>query len=150
VAGFAVLSLCCGAGLLTPAAEFVDLRLDSPRPGMVLPLPDGLTLLSAERDCGSEQCIEVYLISSPDAADSAEVEDRLWTHLVEAKGWQRRRDDAGCVRYGWLLRHGFCGFASSDPDQRGGVLRFLVSGAVAVSPTALPGVSGGAGTVAPW
>jgi hypothetical protein len=76
--GFGVLSLCCGAALLTPAAEFVDLRLDSPRPGMVLPLPDGLTMLSAERDCGSEQCVEVYLIGSPDAAESAEVTERLW------------------------------------------------------------------------
>jgi hypothetical protein len=97
-------STCCVGCLLSPAAEMFDLRLDSPSPGLVLPMPDDLSLVSADRECGSELCAEIYRIGSPDEASLPEFKARLWAHLVGDKGWVRRRDDAACQRPGWFIR----------------------------------------------
>jgi hypothetical protein len=42
-------SLMCACCVFSPAAKFVDLRLNSPRAGLMLPMPADLTLISADR-----------------------------------------------------------------------------------------------------
>jgi hypothetical protein len=111
----------------------LDLRLDSPTSGLVLPMPADLTLISVDRGCGSEECADDYRIGSPDQATVQEIGDRLWTHLVSVKGWQRLRDDAGCQRPGWVLRPEFCLFVSVDRVQPDAVLKVHVTGALTVA-----------------
>ncbi|HZM77568.1 MAG TPA: hypothetical protein VFC19_17765 [Candidatus Limnocylindrales bacterium] len=132
MAAFVGWSACCGGCVFSPAAEFVDLRLDSPTPGLVLPIPKDLTLVSADRECGSAWCSELYLIGSPDQASLPELTDRLWAHLTDTKGWKRMREDAGCQRPGWFLRNEFCLFV--DPEQAGpdARLKVHVTGALTV------------------
>jgi hypothetical protein len=126
---FVALSALCPCCILGPTAEIGDLRIDSPTPGLVLPLPTDLTLVSVERDCGSEMCGEIYLVSSPDQAGPQDLTDRLWAHLV-GKGWERLRDDAGCQRPGWFLRHEFCLFVAVERTEPVATLRIHVSGAL--------------------
>lgn len=132
-AAFVAWSAFCGCCVFSPAAAAVDLRLDSPTPGLVLPMPKDLTLVSADRDCGSEMCSEIYLIGSPDQARLQELTDRLWTHLVATKGWERRRDDAGCQRPGWFLRNEFCLFVDVERTEPVAVLRVHVTGDLTVA-----------------
>lgn len=133
VAAFVGWSVFCSGCVSSPVAGFVDLRFDSPTPGLVLPMPNDLTLVSADRGCGSEMCSEIYLVGSLDQASPQELTDRLWAHLVGTKGWERLRDDAGCQRPGWFFQHEFCLFV--DVEQAGpvAVLKVRVTGALAVS-----------------
>lgn len=133
VAAFVGWSACCGGCMLSPAAEFFDLRTDSPTPGLVLPMPDDLTLASADRDCGSQLCSEIYLVGSPDQAGVSEITDRLWAHLVDTKGWERLRDDAGCQRPGWFIREEFCIFVDVEQAGSAVVLEVHVTGALTVA-----------------
>jgi len=132
VAAFIVWSTCCGGCVVSPAAELMDLRFDSPTPGLVLPMPKDLTLVSADRECGSVWCSEIYLIGSPDKAGETELMDRLWAHLTGTKGWERMRDDAGCQRPGWFLRNEFCLFVDAQQPGPGAVLKIHVTGALTV------------------
>jgi hypothetical protein len=133
VVAFVVWSALCGGCVFSPAAEFVDLRLDSPTPGLVLPMPKDLTLASADRSCGSVMCAEIYLIGSPDGVGPAELTERLWAHLVRTKGWQRLRDDAGCRRPGWIVRNRFCAFVDVEQMEPVAVLKVQVTGALTVA-----------------
>jgi len=121
-------SACCGGCVLSPAAEFVDLRFDSPAPGLVLPMPAGLSLVSADRDCGSESCSEAYRVGSPDQAGVPELTDRLWAHLAGTKGWQRLRDDSGCRRSGWFIQNEFCLYVRVERAGPDAVLEVHVTG----------------------
>ena len=124
-------SACCGGWVFSPAAELLDLRIDSPVPALVLPMPQDLTLVSADRSCGSQTCSEVYLIGSPDQASLPELTERLWVHLVGTKHWQRLRHDAGCQRPGWLIRNDFCLFVDVEQAEPFAVLEVHVTGDVA-------------------
>ncbi|AVT33150.1 hypothetical protein C6361_31050 [Plantactinospora sp. BC1] len=137
---FVAWSALCGCCTFSPAAVAFDLRLDSPTPGLVLPLAKDLTLVSADRDCGSQTCSDTYLIGSPDQARVQELTDRLWTHLVATKGWERLRDDAGCQRPGWFLRNEFCLFVDVERTEPVAVLSVRVTGALTVA--SLPRVTG--------
>jgi hypothetical protein len=125
-------SACFGGCGLSPAAEFVDLRFDSPAPALVLPMPTDLTLVSADRSCGSQACSEVYLVGSPDQASLPELTERLWAHLVGTKDWQRLRHDAGCQRPGWLIRNEFCLLVDVEQTEPVAVLEVHVTGVLAV------------------
>ncbi|MEH1057078.1 hypothetical protein V6U89_17985 [Micromonospora sp. CPCC 206171] len=133
VAAFVGWSACCGGCVLSPATEFVDLRIDSPTPGLVLPMPADLTLVSAGRDCGSQLCSEVYRVGSPDQASVPELTDRLWAHLVGTKGWERLRPDAGCQRPGWFIQEEFCLFVDVEQAGSVAVLEVHVTGALTVA-----------------
>jgi hypothetical protein len=126
-------SACCGGCVLSPAAELFDLRIDSPGPALVLPMPEDLTLISADRSCGSQTCSEVYLIGSPDQVGLPELTERLWAHLVGTKHWQRLRHDAGCQRPGWLIRNEFCLFVDVEHVEPSAVLKVHVTADVAVA-----------------
>jgi hypothetical protein len=125
-------SACCGGCVLSPAAEFFDLPIDSPAPALVLPMPKDLTLVSADRSCGSQTCSEAYLIGSPDQASLPELTERLWAHLVGTKDWQRLRHNAGCQRPGWLIRNEFCLFVDIEQTEPVAVLKVHVTGDLAV------------------
>lgn len=132
-AAFIGWSACCGGCVFSPAAEAFDLRIDSPTPGLVQPMPDDLTLVSADRDCGSEWCSEIYRVGSPDQASVSELRERLWAHLVADKGWTRLRDDAGCQRPGWFIREEFCLFVDVDQAGPAAMLEVHVTGALSVA-----------------
>jgi len=128
-AAFVGWSVFCGGCLFGPAAELFDLRVSSPPPALVLPLPDDLTLVSADRDCGSEQCSDTFLIGSPDQASLQELTRRIWAHLAGSKGWRRLRDNAGCQRLGWFARKDFCLFVSVERTAPVVVLKVHATGA---------------------
>ncbi len=130
---FVAWSMVCGCCLISPAVELFDLRLESPTPGLVLPMPRNLTLVSVDRECGSDLCSETYLVGSPDKASPQELAARLWKHLVVSKGWDRLRDDAGCQRPGWFLRHQVCLFVDVERATPAAVLRIHVTGALGVA-----------------
>ncbi len=115
VAVFMVLSFCCGGCVLTPAAHMVDIPIDSPMPGVVMPLPSDLRLISADRDCGSETCSDLYVIDSPDGAGRAELTNRLRAHLEGTKGFELREDGFWCQRSGWFVQAEFCAAMFPDP-----------------------------------
>lgn len=126
-------SASCGPLAASPVAAFLDLRIDSPRPGLVLPLPKGLTLVGADRDCGSEACSDIYFVGTPDRSDLPVLTDRLWSHLTDTKGWERRRDNAACQRPGWFFRPEMCLFVDADGGSTGAVLKVHVTGAETVA-----------------
>ncbi len=129
-AAFVAWSLLLGCCVSSFMAESLDLRLASPTAGLVLPMPSDLTLISAERSCGTQMCSDIYLIGSPDGASVQEVTDRLWDHLVASKNWDRMRADAGCQSPGWFVRHEFCVFVDVERSTPDAVLKVHVSGAV--------------------
>lgn len=96
-------------------------------------MPRDLTLVSADRSCGSQTCSEVYLIGSPDQASLPELTERLWAHLVGTKDWQRLRHDAGCQRPGWLIRNEFCLFVDVEQTEPVAMLEVHVTGDLAVA-----------------
>jgi hypothetical protein len=124
----------------------LDLRVDSPTSSLVLPLPSNLTLISADRECGSELCDNIYVIGSPHETSSEDLTARLWAHLTGTKGWQRRGEDAACRRPGWFLRHEFCLFVRVERAEPAPTLRLDVTAALGAPLTALLQESTAAGT----
>jgi hypothetical protein len=122
-------SMCLGLCFVSPVADIMDLRFDSPTIELVLPLPDGLRLVSMDESCGSEQCSQTYLIGSRERMALPALEDRLWAHL-EFEGWERVRDDAGCQRPGWLFRPEFCLFVEDASTAAASQLEIFVSGSL--------------------
>ena len=131
VTAFVVWSACCGGCVAGPMGEFFDLRLDSPDPALVLPLPEGLTLVSYERGCGSSECGDKYWVGSPDQASRSEVLDRLWAHLLDTKGWERVREDRASITPGWFFRHEVCIVIDDEGGPGARRVKVWTSGALA-------------------
>lgn len=131
VSAFVVWSACCGGCVAGPMGEFLDLRLDSPDSALVLPLPEGLTLESYERGCGSMHCGDKYWVSSPDQVSRSEVLDRLWAHLLGTKGWERVREDRASITPGWFFRHEMCIVIDNEGAPSSGRVKVRTSGALA-------------------
>ncbi|MEV6971388.1 hypothetical protein AB0M47_40465 [Hamadaea sp. NPDC051192] len=108
VIALTILTLCSSVGLVFVAAE-PDYS-GRPDDVVLLPLPDDLTLVAHDEDCGSELCSETFEISAPDRPGVAAVEHRLQLHLTESKGWRFDpvRPGHACRHLGWFTDRPTC------------------------------------------
>jgi len=109
--GLFALSVCswsCLVGLVPRVSK------EPPSSNLVLPLPDGLTLVDQQRDCGSAECSRAIVIGSPDHASEQELTERLWAHLETTMGWQRVGPHAATQTPGWLVRRRVCLFVHTE------------------------------------
>jgi hypothetical protein len=123
----ALFSSCVAVGITTGKFKSGLTTLSvNPRPGEVLPLPEGLTLVGTDDGCGSSgYCSPIFAVTGPMDWTSDQLAARLAEHLVKT-GWRPNRADVhGASTFakpvgGLLNWHGHMAWVSTNPDDARG------------------------------